>query len=286
MDIKRYRQVTDSELSDKITTYKPINLVFNYVEMSHILTVSGRPGTNHKQISTVIADELKSVYISSDVVFDSLAEQSSMKRLEFERMAEKNPQDIYTVVTSCILHIINKYRYAETISISNTETYTHQNPCDKLPQEINSQLIHKTANWLYSPQQSLIIDSMIAGWIAGRDAQIRLWCHSPRGVRMARLTDTHRQFVTDSDATTVEQVEQADEDMTELCENIYEVDIDNTSIYDMCINTSRWSASNITQTVLNLLENHSKKDDNGATPTPGVFTTEPQFTRPNQCSED
>jgi len=89
----------------------------------------------------------------------------------------------------------------------------------------------------------LILESRLAGWIAGPDATLRIWCCAPLETRVKRINETDSR-----DETEAEVIErQRDEAMR--YEEWYNVNITDTSIYDLSINTARWKPTAIATVV-------------------------------------
>jgi cytidylate kinase len=115
-------------------------------------------------------------------------------------------------------------------------------------------------------RDDLVLESRLAGWLAGDEADIRLWLDAPVSVRAARIADREDK-----------SVEQARRETTEREESeagrylaYYDIDIGDLSIYDVALNTARWDAEAVLAGLTGFVEQYDASADEGRYPVEGV----------------
>jgi len=114
--------------------------------------------------------------------------------------------------------------------------------------------------------EALVLESRLSGWMAGGFADLKLWLDAPVDVRAARIAEREGKPVERARAETVER--EASE--TARYEEYYGIDFDDLRIYDLGINTARWSPEATLDLVTAAVEAYDPADDEGAFPTEGV----------------
>lgn len=243
-----------------------------------LLTTSGRAGTEHRHISKLIAHKTNARYLCTGALFNAIAEMCDTDRVTVAQVARNQPSMIHTAIDACIQELVTRCTDSSAQDGDEADPLRpeHKTVGD-LPDFIDSTLIKDTVTWLYTPEDPLVIDSITAGWIAGRDADFRVWCQSPDGIRLSKL-DIDTDFITPTTGENpVEETLEAERRMNTTCMEKYNADLTDTSIYDLCINTSRWTIDDVSQNIVNLIHNYDETADSGRAPTQSAFTTVPKF---------
>ncbi|WP_436934578.1 (d)CMP kinase [Halovenus marina] len=112
----------------------------------------------------------------------------------------------------------------------------------------------------------LVLESRLAGWMAGDYADIRIWLDAPLSVRAARIADRE-----DKPTEQAREETQARAESEALrYEQYYGIDIDDLSIYDLVVNTARWSPEDVQSLAVTAVTSYDEADDEGQTPVTGV----------------
>ena len=112
----------------------------------------------------------------------------------------------------------------------------------------------------------MVLESRLAGWMAGDYADLKFWLDAPTEVRLARVAER--------EDTTVEAHRQRFHERAESearrYEEYYNIDIEDRTIYDMVINTARWNPGTVVDVALAAAEAYDPAGDEGKTPVEGV----------------
>jgi cytidylate kinase len=112
----------------------------------------------------------------------------------------------------------------------------------------------------------LVLESRLAGWMAGDYTDIRIWLDAPLSVRAARIADRE-----DKPTEQAREETQARAESEALrYEQYYGIDIDDLSIYDLVVNTARWSPEDVQSLAVTAVTSYDQADDEGQTPVTGV----------------
>ncbi|WP_302080294.1 (d)CMP kinase [Salinibaculum rarum] len=112
----------------------------------------------------------------------------------------------------------------------------------------------------------LVLESRLAGWMAGEYADLRLWLDAPLDVRAARIAEREDKTV---DQAREETQARADSEALRYQE-YYGIDIHDHSIYDLVINTARWGPDGVLALAGDAVENYNGDADEGKFPVTGV----------------
>lgn len=107
--------------------------------------------------------------------------------------------------------------------------------------------------------KAFVLESRLAGWIAGNRADIRIWLDAPDEIRADRTAEREEM-------TSEMQVREVIE--TRRYESYYGIDLSDLSIYDLVINTGRWDADATRDVALTAIERYDVDADEGAFDTP------------------
>mgnify|MGYP006271305521 FL=1 len=119
---------------------------------------------------------------------------------------------------------------------------------------------------LAAEREDLVLESRLAGWMAGDHADFRIWLDAPLDIRAERIADREDKPVRTAREETVER---ADSEALRYRE-YYGVDIDDLDIYDLALNTARFSPGAVLDVVITAVESYDIVDDEGKTPIDGV----------------
>ncbi len=115
-------------------------------------------------------------------------------------------------------------------------------------------------------QDNLVLESRLAGWMAGEYADLRLWLDGPLDVRAERIAEREEKSVEQAR----EETQARAESEALRYEEYYGIDIDDLGIYDLVINTARWGPDSVTDIALQAVETYDERTDEGQTPVTGV----------------
>ena len=115
-------------------------------------------------------------------------------------------------------------------------------------------------------RDDLVLESRLAGWMAGDYADLRIWLDAPFDVRVDRIADR--------EGDPVDQVRESERERAESealrYEEYYDIDIEDRSIYDLVVNTARWDADATLELVLAAAESYDQAGDEGKYPVESV----------------
>jgi len=115
-------------------------------------------------------------------------------------------------------------------------------------------------------RDGVVLESRLAGWMAGDYADLRIWLDAPLSVRAERIAEREGKPV----ETAAEETRARAESEALRYEEYYGVDIDDRSIYDLVVNTARWDADGVLGIVTDAVERYDGAGDEGKTPVTGV----------------
>jgi cytidylate kinase len=86
-------------------------------------------------------------------------------------------------------------------------------------------------------RDDLVLESRLSGWMAGDYADLRVWLDAPLDVRAARIADRE-----DTNREAARRETKAREDSEKRrYQEYYGIEFEDRSIYDLAVNTARWS---------------------------------------------
>jgi cytidylate kinase len=119
---------------------------------------------------------------------------------------------------------------------------------------------------LAASRDDLVLESRLAGWMAGDHADFRIWLDAPLPVRAERIADREDKSV---DRAREETRERSDSEARRYRE-YYDIDIEELGIYDLTLNTARLSPGAVLDVVLAAVEAYDPDADEGKFPVEGV----------------
>jgi len=191
------------------------------VETNLFLTVSGPPGCGATTVCEALSAAMDCGYISGGQIFRELAEERGMSLTRFLAEADAS---------------------------------------DEIDRALDRRLRTIAEQW-GAANKAFILESRLAGWIAGNRADLRIWLDAPEEVRVERTRDREEMEA----EMRVREVLEAGR-----YEHEYGIDLSDHSFYDLAINTARWDPEGVVDLVLTAVERYDPETDEGAFPTRDV----------------
>lgn len=192
-----------------------------------IITVSGYPKSGTTTVCEMFPDLHSSTvtHLNGGDVFRGLADEYDMTLSEFSKHVNNNPE-IDKDIDAAIRAGVEYFIHPDNVAI------------DDLPFSID-----QTAD-------VLLVESRLAGWIAGDDATFSVWCKAPLDVRQQRVCDVGDE--------TADEIVTRQKDESKRYHEWYGIDIWSKQPYDFIINTALWSAIDTTKTIIQLAEKYDQ----------------------------
>lgn len=115
-------------------------------------------------------------------------------------------------------------------------------------------------------RDDLVLESRLAGWMAGEYADLGIWLDAPIDVRSRRIADREGWTVEEAKERTLER--EANE--RTRYQKYYDIDFTDQSIYDMSLNTARWDADVVLDLLVTSVARYVPDRDEGKMPITGV----------------
>ncbi|MFC7154160.1 (d)CMP kinase [Halomarina halobia] len=115
-------------------------------------------------------------------------------------------------------------------------------------------------------RDGLVLESRLAGWMAGDYADLRLWLDAPPAVRAARIAEREEKSI---DLARRETEARAESEALRYRE-YYGIDIRDRSIYDLALNTARLDPDGVVGVIAAFVEVYDPEHDEGKAPIEGV----------------
>ena len=112
----------------------------------------------------------------------------------------------------------------------------------------------------------LVLESRLAGWMAGDHADLRVWLDAPIDVRARRIAKREGFGV---DVARIDTLEREASERRRYLE-YYDIDVTDRSIYDLAINTARWDAETVLGLLVDAVGCYDPASDEGKVPIEGV----------------
>lgn len=187
-----------------------------------LITVSGPPGTGKSTTAAALADALDYEHVSGGDIFRQLADERGYTPLEFNRLAEDDPQ---------------------------------------IDRDLDGRLREIAVG-----RDDLVLESRLAGWLAGDHADFRFWLDAPLVVRAERIADREDKSVDEARTETAAR----EDSEAKRYEEYYGIDIGDRSIYDLTMNTARWGEAAMIDIFVDAIERFDPDGDEGKEPIVGV----------------
>ncbi|ARS88665.1 (d)CMP kinase [Natrarchaeobaculum aegyptiacum] len=111
-------------------------------------------------------------------------------------------------------------------------------------------------------RDDLVLESRLAGWLAGEQADFRFWLDAPPSVRGKRIAE--REDKDPTRATEETQAREASE--AQRYEEYYSIDIRDLTIYDLSVNTARWEPDAVLDMLVTAVDEYDDAGDEGQPP--------------------
>jgi cytidylate kinase len=111
-------------------------------------------------------------------------------------------------------------------------------------------------------RDDVVLESRLAGWMAGEHADFRIWLDAPLEIRARRISEREDKSV---EVARDETRARAESEATRY-EAYYDIDIEDLSIYDLVLNTARLDPEGVVSAIVTILEAYSPEQDEGKTP--------------------
>jgi len=108
----------------------------------------------------------------------------------------------------------------------------------------------------------LVLESRLAGWLAGDQADFRFWLDAPARVRGERIAEREEK----DPVRATEETKAREASEAQRYEEYYGIDIQDLTIYDLSVNTARWGPDAVTDIVLYAVDSYVASSDEGPTP--------------------
>jgi cytidylate kinase len=116
-------------------------------------------------------------------------------------------------------------------------------------------------------RDDVVLESRLAGWLAGDHADFRVWLDAPLDVRAERVADREGKPVSEArEESAARQSSEADR-----YEEYYGIDITDLTIYDLSINTARWDADAVLDMLVTAVEDYDPETDEGKYPVEATY---------------
>ncbi|KDE60440.1 cytidylate kinase [Halostagnicola sp. A56] len=111
-------------------------------------------------------------------------------------------------------------------------------------------------------EDDLVLESRLAGWLAGDAADFRFWLDAPASVRGERIAE--REGKDPERATEETQAREASE--AQRYQEYYGIDIRDLTIYDLSVNTARWEPDAVLDMLVTAVDEYDRQGDEGKAP--------------------
>ncbi|MCG1003927.1 MULTISPECIES: (d)CMP kinase [Halobacterium] len=115
-------------------------------------------------------------------------------------------------------------------------------------------------------RDDVVLESRLAGWMAGEYADIKIWLDAPLSVRARRIAEREEK----TPATARAETEKREDSENARYADYYSIDFDDLTIYDLSVNTARWGPDAVTDIVLYAVDNYEPSNDEGPAPIENV----------------
>ena len=115
-------------------------------------------------------------------------------------------------------------------------------------------------------RDDVVLESRLAGWLAGEAADFRVWLDAPVDVRAARIADREGKSV----ETAREETLRREESEQRRYSAYYNIPIADLSIYDAVLNTARWGPEAVETVLTTAVDVYDPAGDEGKYPIEGV----------------
>ncbi|MFB6196590.1 MAG: AAA family ATPase [Haloplanus sp.] len=210
------------------------------VDSNLFITVSGPPGCGATTLTEGLAEVLDCGYVIGGDIFRDLADEHD---LSLQQLIAKAEED------------------------------------DEIDRALDQRLRRIAEQW-GAANKAFILESRLAGWLAGNRADLRIWLDAPEEVRIQRLSDHEVNYVIERpeerapEDVGLKRLSEQEEigalmrvrEVSEAgrYESYYGIDVEDQSFYDLSLNTARWDADTVLDIVVSAIEGYDPETDEGA----------------------
>lgn len=185
------------------------------------VTVSGPPGSGVTTLCEGLSSALDCGYVSGGEVFREMADEREM---------------------------------------TLTQLVAEAGQSDEIDRALDRRLRTIAEKW-GAADKAFVLESRLAGWLAGDRADLRIWLDAPANVRADRTGDREEM-------TAEMQVREVIEESR--YESHYDIDLSDRTFYDLVVNTGRWSPAGTLEIVLSAIREYDPAIDEGPFQTVGL----------------
>ncbi|MDG5760868.1 AAA family ATPase [Natronococcus sp. A-GB1] len=108
----------------------------------------------------------------------------------------------------------------------------------------------------------LVLESRLAGWLAGDYADFRFWLDAPASVRGERIAEREEK----DPRRATEETEAREASEAQRYQEYYGIDIRDLTIYDLSVNTARWDPDAVLDMLVTAVDEYEADGDEGKAP--------------------
>jgi cytidylate kinase len=195
------------------------------IDRNLFITVSGPPGCGATALCIRLSEAMECPYVSGGDIFRDLAEDRDMTLTQLSAKAQES---------------------------------------DAIDRALDRRLLSIAEMW-GTTNAPFILESRLAGWLAGNRADLRIWLDAPEEVRKARIGNREE---------TAAEMSVREVNETGRYQSYYDIDLDDRTFYDLQINTARWSKEGVFEIARTAIEAYDSEEDEGAFETAAVELSE------------
>jgi len=185
------------------------------IETNLFITVSGPPGCGATSLCTRLSEAMNCPFVSGGDIFRDIAEERDMTLTQLSAKAQES---------------------------------------DEIDRALDQKLRGIAEQW-GTANKPFILESRLAGRLAGDRADLRIYLDAPDEVRKDRISGREE--------TTAEMgVREVGE--AGRYKSYYEIDIDDIEFYDLHLNTARWDQTGVFEIVRAAIDQYDSETDEGA----------------------
>jgi len=185
------------------------------IETNLFITVSGPPGCGATSLCTRLSEAMGCPYVSGGDIFRGLAEERGMTITQLSAEAQAS---------------------------------------DEIDRALDRYLREIAEQW-GAANKPFVLESRLAGWIAGDRADLRIYLDAPAEVRKERIGGREETAA----EMAVREVNEAGR-----YQSYYEIDSEKLDFYDLHLNTARWDQQGVFEIVRAAIEWYDPETDEGA----------------------
>jgi cytidylate kinase len=191
------------------------------IETNLLITVSGPPGCGATTLCDKLSEAIDCPYISGGDIFREVAEKHDLTLTQLTAKAQES---------------------------------------DEFDRALDERIRDIAKQWGDS-EKPCIIESRLAGWLAGNHADLRIRLDAPTEIRKERVSGREE---------TVAEMQVREVSEAQRYDSYYEIDVEDREMYDIQLNTARWSKRGVFEIVRAAIEQYDETEDEGAFETPEI----------------